>query len=829
MVGKALNKVREIFQDINWKIIIILALVPMVDFIATRDEPKLNLEALLEALGEMVVLICIGAYVSHKIKQESRVKHALMDSEARFRSIYESSPVSIAITEKGGKVQAANPACCELFGYSEEELKSLTFSEISHPGEIEENLKLYSAMLEGKSDGYRMEKRYYHKDGHVIWGDLATTAVRDKNGDFMYNFAMVVDISERKKAEGALKESKERFKTLFNKASDAIFISSQDGSFIEVNDIACERLGYTRDELLQMSPVAIDSPESAKRVPQRIQQIMANGYYEFESEHVTKDKKVIPVEINAKMIEYAGKPAILATARDITERKKAKDALANSLRFMQNLIDNIPNPIFYKDAEGVYQGGNKAWLDKILGLRRTEVIGRKLFEFPHQIPEDLAKTYHEQDLKLMEKPGIQTYEHKVQCSDGVRRDFLFNKATYDDIRGNVAGIVGIMLDLTERKNAEEQLERIEKLESLGVLAGGIAHDFNNLLSAILSNIELAARDSDRKSKQYSYLIEGQEAVLRAKDLTQQLLTFSRGGAPIKAPESIERIIEDTADFVLHGSSSKVVYNFEESLDFAEVDAGQMSQVIQNLVINADQSMPEGGIIVISAKNVSIDSHISLKDGKYIEVTIKDHGIGVPKKHIKNIFDPYFSTKQKGSGLGLAIVYSIINAHSGDIVVDSVLGEGTSFTFYLPAVERIEADKTLLVHEYQEGSGQSILLLEDDKHVSATMAEVLKELGYTPEITHKGREAVELYKKRKEEGNPFDLVIADLTIPGGMGGEEANKKILEIDPEAVTVASSGYANDPIMANYKEYGFKGVLKKPVKFDEIGALIHKILNHQ
>jgi len=392
------------------------------------------------------------------------------------------------------------------------------------------------------------------------------------------------------------------------------------------------------------------------------------------------------------------------------------------------------------------------------------------------------------------------------------------------------GTVNVIInsrDITDRKRLEEDLIRAQKMESLGILAGGIAHDFNNLLVGIMGNVSLSMLDVNPASDIYKQLEIADRASLRAQGLTQQLLTFSRGGAPIKKVIDMGPVVREAVEFSLRGSGATCDVELPLGLWPVLADAGQIAQVINNLVINADQAMPAGGTITVRAENDASAHHEvrALKPGRYIRLSVRDSGIGIPPQHMDKIFDPYFTTKQKGSGLGLAVTYSIIKKHDGHITAESTPGAGATFTVYLPACDERPAqtqtdDKTIAA-----GQG-TILVMDDERDVRETVGTMLQRLGYTVELVENGAKAVERYRESLQNDRTFDAVIMDLTVPGGMGGREAMARLRELDPGVRALASSGYANDPIMANYAEYGFKGVMAKPFRLKQLGDAIAAML---
>jgi nitrogen-specific signal transduction histidine kinase/CheY-like chemotaxis protein len=390
-------------------------------------------------------------------------------------------------------------------------------------------------------------------------------------------------------------------------------------------------------------------------------------------------------------------------------------------------------------------------------------------------------------------------------------------------------ILCVARDISERKRLDEEHLRTQKLESLGVLAGGIAHDFNNLLTGILGNLSLAKANLPESGVVAQRLAETEKATLRAKDLTQQLLTFAKGGAPIKTEASLAGLIQDAVGFAVRGTKAVCEYDWAEDLWLAEVDTGQLGQVVQNLVINAVHAMPEGGAIRLAARNLTVNPGESpLTPGKYVLITVKDQGLGIPPEHLAKIFDPYFTTKQGGSGLGLAVVHSIIANHAGHITVASEVGKGTVFSLYLPstgnpslAEKPAEATPPLA-----KGQGK-ILVMDDEELIRDVSTAMLRQLGYEPHTANDGEEAITRYLQAQKDGQPFDLVIMDLTVPGGMGGKEALAHLRQLDPAIKAVVSSGYANDPIMARFREYGFCGVAPKPFGLQELSKLLRMILN--
>lgn len=386
----------------------------------------------------------------------------------------------------------------------------------------------------------------------------------------------------------------------------------------------------------------------------------------------------------------------------------------------------------------------------------------------------------------------------------------------------------------ELRRANLELLKIEKLQSLGVLAGGIAHDFNNALTVINTHIQIARLKTAPEDRSYRNLVLAEKACRTAKSLTMQLLTFAKGGSPVKEAAKLDDLIWETAEFALRGSSARCEFVVAPDLQVVEVDPGQISQVIGNLVINAGQAMPEGGIVKVLASNVLLEAGQipPLRAGRYVRLSVADEGVGIPAEHLDRIFDPYFTTKAAGSGLGLAMALSIVRNHEGYITAESE-GEGAGSTFhvYLPASDAKSAAEQSTQPQprlTQMGNGR-VLLIEDEAGIVETVSELLEMYGYKVDWALDGNAGIGLYERAMEKGTPFDAVIMDLTIPGGMGGTETIKRLREIDPAVAAIVSSGYSNAPVMANYAEYGFGGAVCKPYAAETMLRELERVLDRR
>ncbi|MDL1981229.1 MAG: PAS domain S-box protein [Deltaproteobacteria bacterium] len=513
--------------------------------------------------------------------------------------------------------------------------------------------------------------------------------------------------------------------------------------------------------------------------------------------------------------------------RKITERKLAEEELRKSKEQFQVLVESSSDWIWEVDRNGVYTYVSPKVKD-ILGYKPEEVVGKTPFDLmPPEEAKRIAATFKR---LIGRREPIVAMENVNLHKDGRRVVLETSGVPVLDAAGNVHGYRGVDRDITLRKKTEEALQRVQRIESIGMLAGGIAHDFNNILMGLFGNISIAKIKLSKDHPAFKSLERAEQSMDSAIYLTSQLRTFAKGGEPVKEDVSLGELVEEVSRFNLSGSNVMPVFEQAEDLWMSEVDKGQVQQVFSNLTINANQAMPDGGHLYITLENANIPENAvsGLNQGRYIKVTVRDEGIGIDQKNLNRIFDPYFSTKQIGSGLGLATVYSIVNKHGGHISADSELSKGTTFTLYLPASEsrRLPETKQPATERSTIEQPARLLVMDDEEIVRDVVTEMLKESGFSVETAPDGKQAIEMYKQSLDAGEPFDVVIMDLTIPGGIGGKEAIKDILEIDPEARAIVSSGYADDPVMANYAECGFKGIAAKPYTMSELLEVLSQVL---
>jgi PAS domain S-box-containing protein len=493
---------------------------------------------------------------------------------------------------------------------------------------------------------------------------------------------------------------------------------------------------------------------------------------------------------------------------------------------LANAVKSISECISITDMDDITLFVNDAFL-KTYGYEREDLINKNIniVRSPNN-PTSIT----EKILPTTIKGGWQG-ELLNRKKNG--QDFPIHLSTsiINDENGKPIALIGISVDITEQKRLQHELQKIHRLESIGTLAGGIAHDFNNILVGILGNISLSKIYAKPNEKLFDKLNDIEIAALRAKELSNKLVTFARGGNPRKRISSISQFLKDTVHESLSGSNSTSEFSIRKDLWKVEYDETQMRQVINNIIINAVEAMPSGGKIKVRAENIILpaDSGYSLPEGPYIKIMIKDHGIGIPEENLDRIFDPFFSTKFLGRGIGLSTTYSIIKRHNGYISVDSVLGKETTFHILIPAqtqkTEKFPDKKTQQNLDYNKKG--KILVMDDEAIVREFVDEFLTYSGYEIGLAKDGEEAIKLFKDAKDSPNPFEIVILDLTVPQNLGAKETLQKLLEIDPNIKAIVSSGYSDDEVILNYKNYGFIAALIKPFKIDEIQLVLGNILN--
>jgi PAS domain S-box-containing protein len=638
------------------------------------------------------------------------------------------------------------------------------------------------------------------------------------------NAALLGEVAQRQQAQTALEEALSLSKATLESTADGILVVNRQGRMVSGNRRFKEmwRLpeeifaSGDNDRALDFVQDQLTDPEGYRA---KVKELYAQPSAEsFDILHF-KDGRVferysIPQYLNTQIVGRVW------NFRDVSARIRAEEGLRHSEEFLTDMFNCIQDGLSVLDSDLNIIRVNPA-MEKF-GYPQP-MVGRKCYEVyrDRSVPCEVCPTRETlrtgKVSRIIRNPATAS-ERFIE----IQAFPLVNRTS-----GRVEGVIEHARDVTEIKRAQEERLRLSNLESLATLAGGIAHDFNNIFMAILGNIGLAGLELENTDRSRERLSAAEKACLQAQKLAQQLLTFAKGGAPVKKLISVEKLVTEATAFTCRGSQVKCAVTFPDHLWPVEADPGQIGQVFQNLLINAMQAMPSGGTITVQGENLVVEagSDLPLVPGRYATISIQDQGVGMPADYLTKIFAPYFTTKQQGSGLGLATAYAIVKNHQGHIAVASKLGVGTVFQIYLPAsVKEMlpppEVDKGLF-----SGKGK-ILVMDDEEMVRQVLDKMLSHLGYEAEFARDGDEAIALFTQAQKSGEAFAAVILDLTIPGGLGGKETMEQLLKIAPGVKAIVSSGYSEDPIMAESEKYGFSGIIAKPFKVPDLGKVLHEVI---
>jgi PAS domain S-box-containing protein len=789
-------------------------------------------------------------------------------SEARYRDLFESAAEGVFQSTPDGHFISVNPSLARILGcatpseflaWPEAKAESLYVK----PGRRAE----FFVALGARDSVTDFESEVRCRDGTTKWISENVRAVRDAEGRLLHLQGFLSDVTERRKALEALRESEARYRALFENIPIAILELDfrdvgrrlQELHAAGVQDLSAHladhpeelavlkeqvRVAAVNDTAVRLYHTGSKEPfqgglsrlfaADVLRVLQLFLESIWQGRNSGEAEVATEDfaggrhytylRWWMPEPSERLKAGYA-----VVAAVDLSELKRAEAALAAEKERLAVTLRAMTEGVITADTQGVVQFMNRAAAELtrqepagVVGRHMAEVCALKDTRSGQSVTLPIARVLAEGALvdlpphtSLVGRDGATCLVEG--CCVPVR-----------DVDSELVGMVLVLRDVTVRQRFEEELQRASRLESIGILAGGIAHDFNNILTAIMGNITLALLDGEALTKVERYLRDAERATLRARDLTQQLLTFAKGGDPVRTAVLLPQIITEVAQFALHGSRVKCEFDLPAGLWLADADKGQLGQVVQNLVINATQAMPEGGCIRIGARNeaVTVDSRRPLAPGDYVHISVADTGTGIKAEHLAKIFDPYFTTKQQGSGLGLTTVYSIIRKHNGHIEVESELGRGSTFHLWLPVRREEQLDLPEDRGDVMKPLQGRVLFMDDEEPIVQMATMLLRRLGFEVEQARDGSETVQKFAAAHGAGRSFDLVVMDLTVPGGMGGREAIDELRRIDPGVKAIVSSGYSSDPVLANYRAYGFSGMVAKPYKIDDFTRVLREVM---
>lgn len=673
-----------------------------------------------------------------------------------------------------------------------------------------------AARFEGKADG--------------LWLEVVLYPISDSRDTTPKVVIFMKDITNEHRYEEALRESEKKYRHIVDTANEGICVADREFRITLFNRQAEIMFGYQEEEMIGTSLEDLIYEEDREDHRQKAHRRSLGISDQYERRFRKKNGQPLWVIVSASPILNSKNrvSGSISLFTDITRRKNVEEAVKESEERYRTAIEHSNDGVVMVHDD-VFIYVNQRFVDMFGYNSADEIIGQSQAMTIHPEAAELVATMNRKRQSGEDVP--ERYEFKGMRKDGSTIHVEVS-ATKTQYRGETVTLA-YLRDITTRKQMEDELLNFRKLESIGILAGGIAHDFNNLLMSMLGYISLAKLYlQPAESKARDKLTEAEKTIDRANELTTQLLTFSKGGSPLKKKLRLQPIVREASRMTLSGSQVKCKYHMQENLWAVRADEIQLRQAIHQLVRNAREAMPEEGSITISARNRSLEpvEGAILPAGDYVELAVSDTGKGIAREHLSQVFDPYFTTKdfgpQKGMGLGLAVCYSIIKKHGGQIEVESEIGQGATFRIYLPA-ENTQPSKTPPPHEETPRNDEKlrILIADDEQSILQTTSMLLTHLGHDVAGVPDGRQAIDLYRQTKESGSPFDIVILDLISPSGPDGVQILEELLRIDPAVRAVLSSGYSNDPQIVNYKEHGFKGVLLKPYRIQDLKEVLEKI----
>jgi PAS domain S-box-containing protein len=793
-----------------------------------KDTPKTN-SALIQEQKISALKKRIQKLEQFKLKY-TQAEEKLRESEKRYENIFETSVEGIFRATGRGSFSNANPAAAHMLGYEspEELINSMTDIRSQLYVNPEDRDKTVELLLKHGSIK-NFEAKCRHKNGNIIWGVLNMHLVKDSQGNILYIEGTCQDITERKLAEEALRESEERYRQLVENINKGIFVA-QDGKIKFVNPMFMEILGHSEHNLTTLPFTEFIHPDDCNMVLERhIRRMKGEKFptrYEFRI--LTGTGSVRWLELDSVMMQWEGKPASLAFASDITERKQVEEQLTYERQKFTILSENAPFGMSLIKKNGQFLYINPKFRD-IFGYDLADIPDGKTW-FRKAYPD--AALRHEVVSGWLNGLNSASYGeqrpkfYNVTCKDGSIKTINFITV----LLGNGDNIM-VCEDITERKRLEAQLVHARKMEAVGTLSGGIAHDFNNILMGIQGYATLMMLDISTDHPHYKQLKRIEEQVKNASDLAGQLLGFARGGKYVVKPVSMNELIERTSAMFGRTKKEIVIHRkYEKGVWAVEADPGQIEQVLLNLYLNAWQAMPAGGDLSIETKNIVIKENFvkpySMMLGRYVQISISDTGVGMDEKTKERIFEPFFTTKElgRGTGLGLAMVYGIIKSHSGFIDVISEPGKGTAFALYFPASEKEAVKEKSAAPKIMKGT-ETILIVDDEPDVLDVSKEILESLGYSLYAVKNGEEAITIYKQKKDE---IDLIVLDMIMPG-LSGSETFDGIRGVNPSAKIILSSGYSLSSQAQQIMDKGCHGFIQKPFNMADISLKIREVLEEQ
>jgi PAS domain S-box-containing protein len=768
--------------------------------------------------------------VLQDVTRQRQAEQALRQSEENYRRIVETSQEGIWSVDREFVTTFVNPRMADMLGYRVVEMLGRRSTEFMHEEEREPHLQRIEARRRGVSETY--ERRYRHRDGSVRWLLTAATPLMDPDGAFAGSFAMLADITERRRAEEELRNSERRFRAVLENMSLIGLMLDREGRVLLANDFLLRLTGWEREEVLGRDWFDTFVPADIRgEVRSIFDRTIGTGLFpvHFENEIVTRrgERRMVAWNNSLFSDEQGNIASVTSIGQDITERRTAEFNLRLSEARYRTLVENIPLKVFLKDRESRYVSVNRAYAEE-LGLAAEAVVGKTDFDL---YPPELAEAYLGSDRRVLAGGEVLEYDEE-HFDDGRRHVIHMVKVPVTDSVGKITGVLGAFSDITERLLLEEQLRHSQKMEAVGRLAGGVAHDFNNLLTVIGGYAQIALLNLSAADPLHDNLQEITVAAERASNLTRQLLAFSRRQVLETRALDLNEVVRGMQKMLgrLLGEDIDLAMRLAEHLGRVKADPGQIEQVISNLAVNARDAMPQGGRLEIltgeaELEGPSVLEGSGLKAGRYVTLAVSDEGHGMDAQTQARIFEPFFTTKGlgKGTGLGLSTVFGIVRQSGGDIRVESAPGRGTVFRVFFPQVdEPVSAVVENRGGEIPRGT-ETVLVIEDDKALRKLAAEMLGTQGYTVLTTKNGEEALALFTERKER---VDLVLTDVVMPGGRG-PDVLKRLEQVRDGFKSLYMSGYADDSVVQLELLRREANFIQKPFTLEALARKVREALD--
>ena len=763
------------------------------------------------------------------ITDQVRIDEKLKSSESLITDSFNVAPVAyLYIDLKTSKIQRCNEKAISLFGYKLKELSQKPVPELVFPEDLEVAQLMRSINLKGQSTE-NQNIRVVTRSGKVVQTIVHSSPIFDAAGEIIASRTFLTELKGMEVVDQHLNEQRVLYETIFNTLPVDFIILNPDFTYEYVSnhavpdaDIRQWMIGRTNYEYASHYNYPTEIPERREFYFNKVKEFHQPVSWQEEIPGYDGKNHIFSRQYFPMFIEDELK-YIVGTGVEITDKATTDRMIRQQKERLESILDSLGEAVITTDRNGHINAINHIAAD-LLGVQPAKVQSE-----PIQSLISIRKNDSETDLvnpviDLLKHGDHQTDYDDLQWILSDRKlDIIYTVTPLYDSIGDLDGAVLIITDITEKRHLNLELEKTQKLESIGRLAGGIAHDFNNILASIVGNLEFIRHHLSNANPETETHIDNIEvSTNRAQQLTRQLLTFSSGGDPVRSLIYLPDFVKAQVGFALRGTSIRTEFSVEDNIPPLLIDENQMGQVISNVVLNALDAMKTGGTLSVDLSCNDIVDHFQLEDGRYVLMAFSDEGIGMPKEMISKIFDPFFTTKENKRGLGLSTVFSIVKRHGGVVDVKSEFEKGTTFIIYLPVRDEAKTE-TIEIRNTSTSDNQTVVIMDDDNQIRDIIERALRNEGFDVLTAETGNQVIELLRENPD----LDKFILDLTVPGDIGGKDTLIEIKKINPNARAIAASGYSNDPIMSNHEAFGFRGSISKPFRLKQLISLVKDVFN--